>query len=50
MYIVCVLGSLDAVEEKKKERKAVFYVIAHENMLFLIFRKMIWIVLKYYFC
>ena len=35
---------------RKKERKAVFYAIAHKSMLFLIFRNMIWIVLKYCFC
>ena len=50
MYTVCVhLGSLDVVEERKKERR-VFYAIAHKNMLFLIFRNMIWIVLKYCLC
>ena len=39
MYTVSVLlGSLDVMEEIKKVRKAVFYVIAHKNMLFLIFR------------
>ena len=32
---VCVLiGSLDVMEESKKGRKAVFYAIAHKNMLF----------------
>ena len=35
---------------RKKERKAVFYSIAHKYILFLMFRNMIWIVLKYCFC
>ena len=48
MYTVCtLLGRLDVMEERKKERQ---YAIAHKNMLFLIFRNMIWIVLMYCFC
>ena len=36
--------------EFKKERKTVFYAIAHQNVLFFIFYIIIWIVLKHCFC